>query len=436
MKKIINRLLVLVGAITLLSSCEKEEIRAILNPAATPAVTLSTPTLVLSKDNANNEVLTISWAKPDYGFDAGALYTILLDKKGGDFSKAVAFATGSELKKTFKASELNSILLGLGLVAGTAADLDLKVQAKLGEATVLTSPLATLKATPYLDRLDLSSPWGVVGSAAANGWNGPDMPFYKTATANVYVAYVTLATGEMKIRKNNDWAVNYGDDGANGTLEANGANIAVKAGTYRITFNESTLAYKVEKFYWGLVGSATPNGWNGPDQKMVYDPFTDQWRAIVKLLDGELKIRQADDWGTNYGDDGANNTLDLNGANIVVKKGTYLVTFNANDLKYTIEKIDVWGIVGSATAGGWNGPDAKFFPDFSKEKVWKLSGIKLTDGEIKFRLNDDWAVNYGDDGANGTLEAGGANIVVKAGTYDIVLDFSNASSPTYKMTKR
>ena len=45
-------------------------------------------------------------------------------------------------------------------------------------------------------------------------------------------------------------------------------------------------------------------------------------------------------------------------------------------------------------------------------------------------------MNYGDDGANGSLEAGGADIMVKAGTYDIVLDFSNAAAPTYKMTKR
>ncbi len=29
-----------------------------------------------------------------------------------------------------------------------------------------------------------------------------------------------------------------------------------------------------------------------------------------------------------------------------------------------MEGIDVWGLVGSATPNGWNGPDQKFIPDF------------------------------------------------------------------------
>jgi hypothetical protein len=45
---------------------------------------------------------------------------------------------------------------------------------------------------------------------------------------------------------------------------------------------------------------------------------------------------------------------------------------------------------------------------------------------MKFRLNDDWGVNLGDNGADGSLEAGGANIVIPAaGTYNITLDTVN-----------
>ena len=74
-------------------------------------------------------------------------------------------------------------------------------QAKLSDKVVLTSPLAGLKATAYLDKLDLSSPWGVVGSAY-NDWGAfADAPFYKTGLANVFVSYVTLKDGEYKIRK-------------------------------------------------------------------------------------------------------------------------------------------------------------------------------------------------------------------------------------------
>ncbi|WP_247234527.1 SusE domain-containing protein [Telluribacter sp. SYSU D00476] len=431
---LVNRLYLILGVAMLMISCEKDEMRAILNPEARPEVVLSSPAIVLSKDEANNEVLNISWQKPDYGFQAGANYSILFDRKGGDFTNAVAVPTGSQLRKTFTAAELNPILLQLGLVAGSAADLDIKVQARLGESTVLVSPLATLQATPYLDKLDLSTPWGIAGSAAANGWDGPDMPFYQTDKENILVAYVTLATGDIKFRKDNKWDLNYGDDGANGTLEEGGANIAVTAGTYKITLDLNALTYTITKYSWGLVGSAAPNGWDGPDVPLTYDPTSDQWRAVVTLKEGELKIRQNQDWAINYG--GANGTLELGGGNIAVTPGTYLVSVNFNKGTYTVEKIDVWGVAGSAAPNGWDGPDAKFRPDFANDGVWVLDRVTLKAGEIKFRQNDAWDLNYGDDGADGTLEAGGANIAVTAGTYGITLDFSKPGAPTYKITKK
>ena len=52
-----------------------------------------------------------------------------------------------------------------------------------------------------------------------------------------------LVAGEIKFRSNNDWGVNYGDDGADGTLELNGANIAVGAGNYSVSINLADLTY-------------------------------------------------------------------------------------------------------------------------------------------------------------------------------------------------
>ena len=49
--------------------------------------------------------------------------------------------------------------------------------------------------------------------------------------------------------------------------------------------------------------------------------------------------------------------------------------------------------------------------------------MQLLDGEIKFRLNNDWAVNVG--GADGILVDGGDNLVSTAGYYNITLDFNN-----------
>ena len=87
--------------------------------------------------------------------------------------------------------------------------------------------------------------------------------------------------------------------------------------------------------------------------------------------------------------------------------------------------MDVWGLVGNATENGWDGPNQKFVPDFGiNEGYYYIQGAVLSDGFIKVRQNDAWGVNYGDDGNDGTLESGGADIPVDAGTYNITINFS------------
>ncbi|MDR6564761.1 MULTISPECIES: SusE domain-containing protein [unclassified Arcicella] len=436
--KTIQKLFLMSLVFVLAWGCKKDEEIAVLDANAIPVVTLSSSNLVLDKDKADTEVLTVSWANPNYGFKAAPSYTILIDKKGGDFTKAVSLVTGTALKKVFKASELNAILLGFGFLPGAASDIDIKVQSSLGASTVLSSTTGSLKATPYSAKLDLSTTWGVVGSAANNWGATPDLPFYKTDVANVLVAYVTLTDGEIKFRQNNDWTVNLG--GSAGVLSAGGDNIAVKAGTYKITLNPTALTYKIEKYAWGIVGSAA-NDWGAkPDLPLSYDPTVDLWTGIVNLIDGEIKIRKDNDWGTNYG--GAGGVLKEGGDNIAVKKGTYLITVDFKKLTYTITKYAPWGIVGAATSTGWGDkPDQKFTYDLSTE-TWVLKGVVLKADQFKFRLNDDWGTNYGTTaaaaqliGTSGALKSGGENFIAVAGTYDFELNLKDAANPTYKATK-
>jgi hypothetical protein len=56
---------------------------------------------------------------------------------------------------------------------------------------------------------------------------------------------------------------------------------------------------------------------------------------------------------------------------------------------------------------------------WNEEKHCWCATITLTDGTIKFRANDGWDINFGGNPAN--LNAGGDNIPVTAGTYDIDL---------------
>ena len=92
------------------------------------------------------------------------------------------------------------------------------------------------------------SDWGLVGSATVNGWDGPDMEMYKTGT-DTYAIYAKLVAGEIKFRFNEDWGQNYGDTGADGTLEPGGDNIAIaEEGTYFIVMDLGNLTYTISAF--------------------------------------------------------------------------------------------------------------------------------------------------------------------------------------------
>ena len=432
MKKIIYKLTYLTALFAFIYSCDDVE-RVYYNDAAETVLSLSDDNLVLNEENAANEILTLTWTEPDFGFSAAALYSVQIDVQGGDFSNPQIISVGGSLDKTFTVEELNAKLLSLSMLPNEEGVASFRIKATLSEYQEIYSNTVSISVTPYSSLLDLSTSLGVVGSATPGGWGNEnilDLPFYTTATTNVYVAYVTLRNGEIKFRNNNDWSENWGDDGADGTLDSYGANIAVSAGTYKIEVNFSSMTYTMEEYSWGIVGSATTNGWGGPDMMFHYNSFQDDWRAVVTLGDGEVKFRFNNDWGTNYGDDGADGTMEANGANIAVSAGHYLVTMNLNTQSYTMEEMDVWGLVGSATANGWDGPNDKFMPDFGiNEGYYYITGAVLTDGEIKVRQNDAWGVNYGDDGNDGTLELNGANIPVSAGTYNITLNLA-ANPPT------
>jgi hypothetical protein len=146
----------------------------------------------------------------------------------------------------------------------------------------------------------------------------------------------------------------------------------------------------------------------------------------------EFKFTEGPNWDVNYGDDGADGTLDAGGANIVSgDAGYYKLNVDLTAKTYTMLKTD-WGIIGSATADGWDADQNMTYDE--TEEIWSVI-LELNAGEIKFRANDGWDLNYGDDGANGILEQGGANIAIaEMGKYQIRLKLG-APDYTYTVEK-
>jgi CubicO group peptidase (beta-lactamase class C family) len=108
--------------------------------------------------------------------------------------------------------------------------------------------------------------------------------------------------------------------------------------------------------------------------------------------------------------------------------------FNKAGQDIKAKKINpTWGIVGSATANGWDGLSIEL-TETNKKGIWTINNVQLKEGEIKFRFNNDWTINFGDN-KNGNLKYEGDNIKIKNGNYEITLDLSDEENPKYKIAK-
>jgi len=324
-----------------LVSCEKDEEKATMNANARVESNISASTLVLDKTQSNTTALTVSWETKDLGVQLAPVYTVEFENIATGKIKPLS-AERSPFTLTVK--ELNEYLVGLGLKTGVATDVRVLVRAALSDQRSLVAT-KTLKVTPYFDEIKASE-WGVVGSATPNGWNGPDIKMWNSTDGNL-VAYATLSAGEIKFRKNNDWGVNLG--GSNGTLSSGGSNIAVTAGTYKITINVSKNTYTIETYSWGIIGSGARGWGDNDDVAMTYEGSTNSWVVKNIALDGEIKFRLNHSWGTNFGADSTDNPaaalegdIKSGGNNIKVPAGTYNVSFSFdanNKGTYKIEKL-------------------------------------------------------------------------------------------------
>ncbi|NLN34180.1 MAG: SusF/SusE family outer membrane protein [Flavobacteriaceae bacterium] len=436
--KIFKYILSLIFIAGTISSCTDDDYTMLDGTEQAPTLTVAGDTnLVLLSENSDMEATSFSWNEVNLNVNTPVTYILQAALGGTDFAAPATLQNSMDTSFSMTVAQLNSRAINMGILPETQGNIDFRVVARFGNTDshdLISTPI-TLTVTPYTDVLDLSTDWGIVGSATPNGWDGPDIPFWQTGTENVFVAYANLIDGEIKFRQNNEWDVNYG--GSGGNLVEGGDNILVTAGKYKVTIDFNNMTYVIEAFSIGIVGDAAPNGWDGPDVPLIYDPTSDQFRAVVQFTDGEMKFRLNNDWGVNWGDDGADGTLEAGGANIPVTAGKYVVTVNVNEMTYEIEAIaNIWGLVGDATPNGWDGPDVQlnidYTSDYTSGGVWYINNVSLFAGEIKFRADNDWGLNYGDDGADGTLENGGANIAIPAdGNYDVVMDLDNM---TYSIT--
>ncbi len=156
----------------------------------------------------------------------------------------------------------------------------------------------------------------------------------------------------------------------------------------------------------------------------------------------ELKFTKVPGWEQDNtiadsdpgGMSGTLQTGNWGGNNIKVPGGPgyFLVKADLNAATYTYMKTD-WGLIGSSVPPYDWSADVNMTYDKTKN-VWTIT-LDLVAGDIKFRANDSWDLDYGDTGGDRKLDAGGDNIPIAAdGNYTITLDLSGPIY-TYRIVK-
>lgn len=346
MKKIVKSLLALTLALGF-TSCEDEQ--DLLFLTADGSFEILTPTsgegVVLNPDTPLNPGLTLTWTAADYGETPTAVgYLIEIDKTGDEFDTPIELTTTNNTYATVTSDALNSAAVGAGLTPFSEGGIDIRITATVGAGEgAMMSNIVTYLVTTYSTDLPMLA---VPGNH--QGWNPPTAPRLAASAfgATDFEGFVWL-DGEFKFVAPNesgvfDWGAgpDYGDDGTNNGMlvEQDETNCnAPAAGMYKVLANTTDLTYSITATNWGIIGAATPTGWDS-DTDLVYNPDNQKLEVTIALTAGEFKFRANDDWPTNFGqDDNGDGSLDQDGGNLSVSEaGTYLVVLDlSNPRMYT-----------------------------------------------------------------------------------------------------
>lgn len=331
--------------------------------------------------------------------------------------------------------------------ASVARDLNVETQVSInlasGDAVSITDKGETTgkftpTATPQLDKKG----YYMLGQVNGNEWDAKSPVWMNKISDGVYQLKVTTTADKNWFKfyagsnfVSNDWdSINKGALGCkeNGSEDTFGyilyngdswgelqTPVIPGAGTWIVTLDMNNLTYTVGKPVLYMAGDA--NGWDQIDVLNGDDGV--HFTGYMYLNQNGFKFCTQPNWdGTNYGAD-FNTAGDAANITMTEPAGYYKVDVDLSAKTYTLIPITTIGIIGSASPNGWDSDvDMTYVPYNAETKelgYWEAKDITLASGEIKFRANDDWAINWGGD--TNALTQGGDNISVEAGTYDIKL---------------
>lgn len=313
----------------LLWSCEKEETKAVFQNGTAPTLSVSPTTAVLTKAAENNTAMTFTFTPASFGYKAAISYTLQFAKPGNNFVTigTIGFPDNNTTQTvTVKALNIAALNAGLDTLSSQALQVRLKADVGSGQTPVYSNVVA-LNIKPYSLNAFLYVPGDY------QGWNPGAAPkLISINSTGAFEGFVNITAGTLafKFTSDPDWNhTNYGSGGA-GVLSTSGGDLTVpSAGYYLFKPNLNNLTWTATRTTWSIIGDGAA-GWS-TDVQMTYDAVNKVWKVTTNLTNGaEIKFRANNDWAVNFGDDGANGSLEYGGANIRVSvpSGSHTVTLN------------------------------------------------------------------------------------------------------------
>jgi starch-binding outer membrane protein SusE/F len=310
--------------VLLLVSCKKEGEQFFVKEGSFKANTFTATVseVVLTAANDNVPAVGFVWPAANFGEKPAVKYTLQLDvpsdtTSSKNWAKAKNIVVGNNiLTYDFIVKDLNDILNTMGLSAGTPNTIVTRIKAEVPQYNGSTSSIApvysntsVVKITSY--SLSLYIPGGY------QGWNPGTAPLLNPIEGKpgLYEAFIYMpGSGPQYFKYTNapDWDhTNYGD-GGNGTFSTDGlaGGLSVPdGGYYEVTANMNNNTWTAVKTTWGILGDATPGGWN-TDTQLTYDAATQVWKVTCNMVSsGSFKFRANNAWTIDFGIDGTTKKL-------------------------------------------------------------------------------------------------------------------------------
>ncbi len=322
---------------------------------------------VLTNQTLNNISERFVWNTPSFGVETPVQYelqgapttdfsdiTVLGSTNDNQFAVTVAQMMALAQKAGLDNDPENNEIVDGEVIPNNSGTIYFRVKASVGSQQNLETV-----SPPQSMNVFLPEPQGQEEEPALpmlavpgnhQGWSPETAPLLSASGIGKtdYEGYVWLDGGYKFLAPNDDglfqWGnTDWGDDGTfSGKLVADDeVDCTSDPGHYFVQVNTEELTYSTTAYQWGLIGSATPGGWDS-DTDLAFDPATGLWSVTLDLIGGmEIKFRANDAWDWNYGDDESDGSLEVGSANILIADGgNYTVILDLTTPRnYTYELI-------------------------------------------------------------------------------------------------